>query len=265
MRPVLTALQQRLITLLDTSTLDLFIVAGQSNATGQGVTLAGPTPTAGTVFDVQQMMFRQLADPVGSANIGSAWPSFSTDYYTGRSRKTAILDVSYPGSAQCAAASDDNWDTTGTRYGDMVRITRAKIETLLNLGITVTLRGILWCQGERDADQIDDAVIVKAQYKSALEAMIGRIQTDFPTLKLFISRTGTKMSGDTAGFADVRAAQDEVIAASAFADAAFLDAVDFASEGKMQDTFHYTTAGYEEMGSGMAAYVVSDNPAGIVY
>ena len=251
--------------MLATTALDLFIVAGQSNAVGHGATASALTPSAGSSFDIYNQTFKNLADPVGNADLGSAWPKYCTDYYAGFTRKTAILGTAVDGSAQAAAASSDNWDLTGSLYANMVTKTQTRIEYLNSLGITVTLRGILWDQGERDATAIDTALITKAVYKAALENMITRIQVDFPGLILYVSRTGAPNTGDTAGFVDVRAAQDEVCTASAFATMAFTDAVNFPGAGKMQDTYHYTTVGYNEMGAGMAASVILDNPTGIVY
>lgn len=259
------AVNTRMVNLLGVTALDLFIVAGQSNASGQGATVNSETPTAGTAFDLYHMTFRELADSVGNANIGSAWPTFCSDYYTGFSRVVCIMGCAVDGSAQYAGGSSDNWDTTGELYDLMVTKITKRIAYLNSLGITVTLRGILWCQGERDADQIDNAIMTQANYETALSNMITRIQSDFSTLMLYISQTGEKNTGDTTGFSEVRASQNTVATASAFADLAFTGAVDFPGEGKMQDTFHYTTAGYQEMGADMAAYVISDDPAGIVY
>jgi hypothetical protein len=251
-------------TYLKVPEIDAFIVAGQSNAKGQGLT-ASNVDSGSYAYDFSSKTIKKLKDPVGGATIGSAWPKFCADYTTSTLRKVIIIETAVNGSAQAAGASSDNWDTTGILYTQMLDKTNSRIERLNRDGVAVILRGILWVQGERDADQIDGAVINKATYKTALEGMITRLQSDFSGIKLYISQTGTKNTGDTSGFSDIRAAQSEVATASDFADLAFSGAVNFEASGKMADLFHYTTGGYEDVGAGMASYIITDNPSGITY
>jgi|AntRauMinimDraft_4_1070384.scaffolds.fasta_scaffold01783_2 hypothetical protein len=237
---------------------DLFAVGGQSNAVGRGDATASPDPDAGTaveyrndIDDIQD----PLDDPVdGNADVsdtGSAWPQFCVDYYNHRSQPVAIVGAATGGAAQDADADsgNGNWDDTGSLDDDLITFVNNAISRVEANGDTATFRGVLWHQGERDAQAIDDGTITKADYKTAFENMIVRFRTEFgDQMPFWIFEVGQPDSGDTAGFQDVRAAQQEVAVAQEYTSLVSDQQKEFPTLGYMSDDLHYNQTGYNLMG-----------------
>jgi len=227
--------------------IDVFLIAGQSNAQGQGDSSLSPVPQTGTVYQYYNGEISAAADPVGNASTGSAWPSFGIKWNNLTKRKICFVPAAVPSSSQVAAADPGGgtWDTTGTLFDTSVTLLNDAIAALGVAGYTPILRGILWCQGEADAGAITAATITKAQYKTALTTMIANYRTEFGSrLPFFIFRTG---GADTVGRTDVMAAQGEVATSDYFTNLVFINAVNFPTRG-LQNGAHYTQAGYNEMG-----------------
>jgi hypothetical protein len=88
------------------------------------------------------------------------------------------------------------------------------------------------------------------------------MKTDFVAISgvsespvMYISRTGTKNSGDTTGFQEIRSSQDAFATDNTDVVMAFTDSVNFPGASKMSDDLHYTQTGYNEMGSAMQGTV----------
>jgi hypothetical protein len=245
---------------------DLYLAAGQSNMEGIGE-VPGPVPPPGTAreYKPQTNSLVELQDPVGAAKVGSSLPSFAIERAALTGRSAVIVDKAVGGTAQAAAADQGsgNWDATGKRWGEAVAATDAAIAKLESIGEVPVFRGVLWCQGERDAAAIGEGKITKAVYRAALEAMIARFRAHYgPTMPFYIFRTGRLRSGDPPGFQQVRAAQEEVAEADPYTWIVFRGAVDFPAEGKMnpdpvKGELHYSQAGYNEMGEVGARGVVA--------
>ncbi len=231
--------------------IDLFAVGGQSNAEGHGE--GSPNVISGA-YEVDGSTVKNLSDPVGDADTGSAWPAFAKKYHSATGRCIAIVELAKGSTAQAAAANGGagNWDTSGSLRGNLVSGVKNAITTLQNKGFNVRYKGILWSQGERDAQAIDSGDITKSDYKTAFQTLTAYFETQLGG-RMYVARTGTKDSGDTSGFQDVRDAQDEIAAKKDFVVMAFTDAVDFPAEGKMADNLHYDQDGLDEMGRAMAA------------
>lgn len=246
--------------------VDLFAVGGQSNAVGRGDSSTSPNPNAGEaleyVYDTDTIV-DPLDDPVDgnndAANTGSAWPKFCVDYYSLLSQPIAIVGAAKGGSAQVAAADSGNgdWDT-GSLDEDLISYVNAAISKLEGSGHTVTFRGILWHQGERDAQEIDSSGISKSDYKTALQNMISRFRTEFGSdMPMWIFELGRPNDSDTAGFQDVRAAQREVVLDDQNNYLISDRQKEFPSLGYMADNLHYDQAGLNLMGSAGALNVAS--------
>ena len=247
--------------------LDVFLAGGQSNCEGRG-----DSTTATAVAPGEGYMFTQCAmvpclDPVQGGNgdtatTGSAWPAFCAAYKDATGRAAVIQMHAGSGYAMAAAADsgNGNWDASGTKYGEAVTnydtaITDMTADAYLS-GLTIRRAGLLWVQGERDAQAIDDATITKATYKAAFQAMLVRFRNAYgATFPCYIFQTGRPLSGDTTGFSQVRAAQEEVAAADAYTWIVYTDAVNFPSLSYMADELHYTQSGYNAMGAAGGTYV----------
>lgn len=258
--------------------VDLFTVAGQSNA--QGVATGGPSVTQGTFFEFDhkaESVIDPISDPIQMAysegdggssadqsSSGSAWPSFANEYYTQTGRVGAIVGTANGGSGVTDAASGSiTWNATPeSSYSllDMaVHATNEATTGLENAGHTVTYRGILWHQGERDAQNIDDGTITKSDYDTAFRNMIAEFRAQLGSETPFwIFELGHEDTGDTQGYIDIRDIQNTV--ASEQPNTYVVSAIqkDFPEEGKMDDNLHYTQTAYNEMGTTGAGNVASN-------
>jgi hypothetical protein len=242
--------------------IDVFLVAGQSNATGVGDASQAPRPLSGTVFNYYNGTISEF-DPV-DPNTGSAWPSFGVTYYDLTGHKILFVLSAIGGTCQtdqCAAYSHAlSWDVNGTLMQPSITALDAAMSALTAAGYTSVLKGVLWDQGEGDAEAINGGAVSPAAYQSALTATIGRYRAHYgPSLPFYIFQTGTEPGQET-GYAAVRNAQMQVAASDPNTKVIFQDAVNFPSKGWMQsDNLHYTQPGYNEMGKQGAQNVVSAN------
>jgi hypothetical protein len=240
--------------------VDVFLVAGQSNSRGRGDRAASPDTPLLPLFAFDDGRFTRLVDPVGDAETGSAWPAFGQVYYARRHRPTALAIEAVGGTAQHVEAandeSDPHWDDGGTLRrlaADEVRECLSRVELA---GQTAHLRGVLWAQGERDAQAIDAGELTPREYQAALRDMIRWFRSELGDgLRFFVFQTGRKERGDTPGFAAVRNAQEQIAADDPRTHLVFAGAKLFPVEGKMGDNLHYSQAGYDEMGATGASNV----------
>lgn len=248
---------------------DLFVVGGQSNAVGQGDGTASPDPAQGAAIEYQadtNDIEDPLDDPIEGINdasdTGSAWPQFAVDYNTQSGNPVAIVGSARGGTAQVSDADtgNGNWDDTGTLSSTLITRVNDAITAIEGAGDTAIFRGVLWSQGETDAQAIDSSTITKAAYKTALEDMIGRYRAEFGSgMPFWIFQTGKPNSGDTAGYQDVRDAQTEVTNTDGFTYMASDIQVNFADDGRMSDDLHYTQTGYNDMGAEGADTITTTN------
>ena len=247
--------------------IDVFLIAGQSNAVGHSLSadraLYSPTPPAGTAIQFDGANFIPAVDPVGTSttepNHGSAWPAFAIAYYKASGRRVAFVPAAKDGSSLLAAADtgDGNWSTTGALYAAAIAKMTAATLRLTELGYLPVFKGVLWSQGETDGWRINagTAGCTKANFKAALLVLISNLRTEYGAAMPFYNfQIGTWGDGapnhQDAGFAQVRAAQDEIVAADIYSYNVFLNAKGFQERDEciQSDKLHYTQTGYNEMG-----------------
>jgi len=232
-------------------TADVFLIGGQSNATGHGSSEASRPPPDGRAFEhVPHEGFEPLADPVGTAKTGSAWPAFAEAYWAASRRHAVYVPASVGGTSVHPAANDNWWgESGGLLYRALGRL-RSAIVNLQLAGITPRFRGLLWHQGETDAGAIDDGRIEPADYRLAFETMIERYRREIGDRQapVYVFGLGRRSDGDRRGFREVRRIQRAVAAADPNVWLVFEGAVGFPAEGKMKDTLHYNQDGLDEMG-----------------
>lgn len=233
---------------------DLFGVGGQSNAAGRGTSANSPDPLAGNAVEYvndTDTIVDPLDDPVGSADTGSAWPKFCVDYYANRGVSIAITERASGGTAQAEeiAGVDPHWDNGGGLSSELITYINNAITALENAGHTVNFRGILWHQGERDAQEIDNNNHNKTDYKTALEDMIERYRTEFgDQMPFWIFELGHENTGDTTGYQTVREAQQEVVVQQPYTYMVSDRQKEFPELGYMTDSVHYNQTGLNLMG-----------------
>jgi hypothetical protein len=196
----------------------LFVIAGQSNAVGQGDSLQS-TSCKGLPcydYDVVQNKFVPLRDPVGQkwkllerANTGSVGPAFAK-----RMNELTKRDIYIVATARGGASCHKNaWlppYNTWDRAGGMFQDASAKIDRAVALsGLHVS--GILWLQGERDANAILDKKLTVADYKAALKDVIHRFRQKYGRrTPFYIIMTGFQKNRAKDGCMEVRKVQSEV-------------------------------------------------------
>ena len=120
----------------NTSAQGLFLLAGQSNAVGQGDSLKSPENKKGVAFefDASNNQFIPLKDPVGKpwkafqrAAMGSMAPAFAKrmNELTG---SNIFMVAAARGGASCSKKAEmsnyDTWDTSGTLFSLSVEKTK---------------------------------------------------------------------------------------------------------------------------------------------
>ena len=238
---------------------DLFMIAGQSNAEGRGSASSAPSlATAGSAFeyDAAGPILTPLADPVGGAATGSAWPAFANAWYSATGRIALFVEQA-TGGTTLHPITTPNWSPSGT-LRDLAATSFADSLSFMqtNTDFNIVGKYVLWCQGETDAANLG-MTFTAAGYQTLLEDLIDEWVTDLSLTKFAIFRTGTLSTDTTAtdpDWAAIRAAQDAAQASrSSTSLVVFRGAIDFAAEGKMIDTLHYDQTGLNEMGAAGAA------------
>jgi|AntRauTorcE11898_2_1112593.scaffolds.fasta_scaffold00040_50 hypothetical protein len=230
---------------------DVFLIGGQSNATGHGRSEASTPPPEGAAFEyVPHEGFEPLADPVGTANTGSAWPAFAAAYWAASRRHAVYVPASVGGTSVHPAANDNWWgESGGLLYRALGRLRSATVN-LQRVGITPRFGGLLWHQGETDAHAIDAGRIEPADYRLAFDTMIERyrLEIDDRQAPMYVFQLGRRRDGETRGFQEIRQRQRAGAAADPNVWLVFERAVRFPTEEKMKDTLHYNQDGLNEMG-----------------
>lgn len=232
--------------------IDLFVVCGQSNAEGRGNQALSPATTAGLAVEYTGAALEDpLDDPVGGATSGSAWPAFCNAYTATCGRAVCITEAAVGGTAllEDADSGNGNWSANDTLFDDAVTRANNALAALSGAGWTPTLRGILWHQGERDAQGYPTPATLEADYAAALDDLHDRFIAELGAVRFYVFRVGRPNSGDSAPWVSVRAAQDTVCAARSDMAMVYTNCVNFPGLGWMADDLHYTQAGYNDMGA----------------
>jgi len=178
---------------------DVFLVAGQSNASGRGNNNQGYTHAS-----LKASMYREdgrwaeLTDVTDSDDgLGSPWPLLATRHMADQGVPIAFVTAADGGTG--LVAPDANWSKNGTQY-------RGLVNAINNSGIN-TAKAILWHQGERDARNSVD----QAAYQTALSEMLDDLQGDlggnFADLRLVCAQIGMSRLLDARQLDRVRLAQ----------------------------------------------------------
>ena len=258
-----------------TNDIDVFLIAGQSNAEGYDNTTSGPTTTPGTAYQyyssirsVPQDTFTNIItngvispanDPVGNASTGSAWPQFAITYYNMTGHKVAFVPAAV--GATSLIASDPNtwgnWSPTGKLFGNSVADANAAMAAFQAAGYNPHFVGVLWDQGESDAHTGNGPA-----YESALQTLIANYGAQFgANIPFYIFRTGTVVGANDEPYAEIRNAQEAAATANPNTFVVFRNAVDFPARGLMGLSGHYSQAGYNEMGN-IGAEAIANRTSG---
>jgi hypothetical protein len=261
--------------------IDIFLIAGQSNAVGAGTADQSPrvsgTPFAGEIlqftttnsYDLQSLsgVISDANDPVCGAQSGSAWPSFGTTYNALTGRKIGFVSSAVGDAPLIPQASKQDWSSTGVLFPASIKRLNAALTAFAAVGYTPIVKGILWCGGETDAGAARDAV----SYHAALVWLIKRYRNLYPMIPFYIFETGSFVgSNDDSNWHAIRAGQAATANSEVSTHIVFGGAKDFLpppavlpfpeSPPKGSTAFkdmmasrtlyevHYSQSGYNEMG-----------------
>lgn len=228
--------------------IDVFIIAGQSNAVGRGDSSLSPKVPASQALKYYPPTnnFQAMQDPLvgygDSSQTGSEWPQFAKTYYSLTGRKSLYILIAIGGTT--AAQWANGSPTAITMINSALAVARASYTDSVNLA------GVIWQQGEQDGYDSTSAV----SYKTSVLSMINsyRIAFSKPALPLYIIELGIDSSGDNAHYDVIRQAQNDLADSNAYCYMINNQAKTFKTLHLMQNAAHYTQAGYNMIGMNAA-------------
>jgi hypothetical protein len=240
----------------------LFLVAGQSNAVGQGNKDSSVSCSVHTAFEyrMNDTSILSLRDPVGEnwqyfqrANTGSFVPAFAKQYHNQTGKEVVIISAARGGSSCHTNAELENYGTWATK-GNMPLFENALIKTKQAMQYSaLPLSGVIWCQGERDANAVNTRQLTTTEYEAALIDLIGRFRKALgETLPFYIIQTGFYKNHAREGFDEVRKAQERVAAHLPNTFLVYKNTAEFEKLGWMKDEIHYNQQGLNDIGEKMA-------------
>ena len=254
----------------------LFLVAGQSNAVGQGTAALSPVCTQGSAFEYNGLTnsLQHLQDPMGQtvsnlqpAGTGSIGPAFAKTLNALIGKPIYLVSAARGGASNGVKAELSpygTWDDTGN-----LQIFNSAVSKVNNAiqATGLALSGVIWIQGERDANAIRTLNQTEAEYKAALERVIARFRAQFgPNLPFYIVLTGLQgvvnngvavATATDANYA-VRRIQMEVAKNTPNVFVAFTSTDTFFDKAWMKletTTVHYTQPAYNQIGDSIARFV----------
>lgn len=253
------------------NTVDVFLVAGQSNVVGNGTSAQSPAAPYG--MRVVSGTISALADPLvmangSTANTGSAWPAFANEWTAQTGNRCAIVPYGINGSGLVAAGQ--TWSPTGGWRG-FAKDELLSAITAINAHPDYTVGSVyvVWHQGETEAGSINGTTITGSTYEQALEDLAAYWAANIPNLVTVgvvnISGTGAgggvvdQMAARHAGYQEIRAAQSRAASDSANLSTAYDGAYHFIARGYNKDGTHHNQSGLNLLGK-MAARGLA-NPA----
>jgi len=243
----------------------LFLLAGQSNAVGQGDSLKSPVckPNTAFEFDASANQFFPLKDPAGKpwklfqrAGTGSVAPPFAKRLNELSGQKIYMV-TGARGGASCNRKAEmadyDTWDTSGKLFA--LAVEKAKMAEVKS---GVHLSGIIWMQGERDANAILNGQMTGAEYEAALESVIQRFRKEFgKKLPFYIVQTAYQQDKAADGCDAVRNAQAAVAEKMKDVYIAYSETGEFAQRKWFKDIVHYNQDALNDIGTKTAEFVFS--------
>jgi lysophospholipase L1-like esterase len=243
----------------------LFLVAGQSNSAGKGDASLTPAVIPGTAYEYvyRSDSLKPIIDPVGTneldfepAAMGSAWPAFVHTFYelTG---DTLILVPAARGGSSCHEKAElgnyGTWALSGRLFNNALR----KVEAAMKK-TGLPLSGIIWLQGERDANAMNNGKLGQAEYERNLKELVMRFRTALHSkTPFFIVKTGYYNNHPRMGFDQVRAGQDHVAKQMDSVYIVFEGTNLFINSGLMTDEIHYNQEGLNKVGDSLAFKVAN--------
>lgn len=244
--------------LLDQTTL--MVVAGQSNAVGQGNATQSMQAPEGSSFQINlsNRLLYPLSDPVGyndistgfqRANTGSFLPALAKSLNENCGRIPLLVHTARANTFCTPLPSvtpNNSWSSTGLLFDHCVN----RVNTLSAL-TGRPLEAVIWSQGESDGGAIRTGLMNQMQYQTALTGLISRFRAEFGAqLPFFIVKTGKNTLFDPdPGFEAVRNVQEQVSLSDPMTTIVYDSTLFFPELNYMADFVHYNQAGLHAIGT----------------
>lgn len=256
----------------------LVIGAGQSNVVGYALDPTNATAVtngyaywfypnnivSGTVRD--GVLFPLSANKFGRNQCGPQ-PAFAQTWAAGGGGPVIWVDCGVGGSSLVSTAkttltgsgtvaiSGGTWDLSDAAniyQSWCVPNVRAAIAAARDNGFAIVQIVVFWVQGEQDAGA--NALSNGTAYRANLNALIARFVTDFGIRCFMMSKTtGNSAPASFSSYlTDIRAAQDLVASDNPTLCPTPWETSAYFNNGWYVDTLHYTAAGYNDLGAGLA-------------
>jgi len=245
--------------------MDAFLVAGQSNARGKGNSAQAPDPQADTVYQLGDtnapvVTIVPVINDVGFTE-GSAWPAMGITWHQMSDRRICFVNLATDSTSLSPVVNNagaGDWSPTGIHYPRSIQITRLMLQKIDEAGYLPRFRGVLWGLGESDAAGINDNLTDRATFKAQFRQLAANYRSEFGAdMPMWIVKTGTRTNQNDAGYAEIRAAYDELVAEDPHRNKfIYKDTVAFVARGMMRDVVHYNQAAQNEIGRQAAAVIL---------
>lgn len=243
----------------------LFLIAGQSNGVGQGNKDSSAVIKANTAFEYKynSNSLEPLIDSFGEeslyfqkAKTGSIGPAFAKRLNETAGIESILVSAARRGSS-CSYKAElkgmGTWDTKG----EMLLFEKAVWKTKKAMAATsLPLHGIIWLQGERDANAINNKQLTPNEYAAALNALIVRFRNALGSeCPFYIVKTGYYTGFPQTGFDAVRKVQEEISKKIKGVFVAYASTNSFREKGWMHDAIHYNQEGLNDIGKEVANFI----------
>ncbi len=239
----------------------LFLLAGQSNACGLGKNAQSNLLLCPKAFEYNVLTdsVQPLRDPAGQqwlqlepAKTGSILPAFTATFAQLSGKNVYVLTAAR-GGASCSNKAElalfDTWDVSGKIWQNCIDKTN---KAIAKTGLP--LKGVIWMQGERDANAINDGKATADDYLMALMQLIQRFRDVYGNdLPFFIVHTGYQSGRPITGNDAVRAIQKQVCATIPNVHLVYENTHLFEEKKWMHDFVHYNQEGLNDIGTTIAA------------
>ena len=242
----------------------LFVIAGQSNAVGQGDSRTSMKYGLKDCFDYDQKTdsLLKLKDPVGQndryfqkANTGSIAPAFAHTLNKLTGDSVIIVAAARGGSSNHVKAEVRwaTWSEIGKLSLFMPAIKKIK---KAEYKVRHQVDGIIWIQGERDANAISAKEMTAFEYQEALQNLINRFREELgQEVPFYIVLTGFYINHPVEGYHMVRKVQRSVARKMSKVYLAKVDPGKFPKKMWMTDEIHYNQVGYNKIGEELAKQI----------
>lgn len=235
----------------------LFLLAGQSNAGGLGDSALSNQHLTNKAFeyDVLVDQIKPLRDPAGQKwksldavnGRGTILPSFTKTFSMLQQEDVIVVHAARGGSSCSVKAELSNygtWDSSGRLIYETIEKTQLAVKAT-----KLSLSGVIWMQGERDANAIHDKKATASDYKLALIWIINQFRSKFGiATPFYIVQTGYQSGREQDGNDLVRSIQETVAQELKDVHIIYSETNQFFERGWMHDFVHYNQQGLDDIG-----------------